>query len=42
MSAPWATEPSAPFAPGMVTSMLLSGSMGKPAVVCSSVELLTS
>ena len=42
MSAPCATDASPPLAPGMVTSMLLSGSMGNPAVVCSNVELLTS
>ena len=42
MSAPCATDASCPPAPGTVTSMLLSGSMGKPAVVCSRLELLTS
>ena len=42
MSAPCATDASWPLAPGLVTSMLLSGSMGNPAVVCSNVELLTS
>ena len=40
--APWATEPRVPLAPGMVTSTLLSGSIGNPAVVCSRVELFTS